>query len=89
MSETRLPRKTFYMLWVDGTPMPLMESVCFSKALARDLAIGVSKRAQRDVFILKATHCTAARTPVDVEVRELNTTDPLEPKEATDVPRQT
>lgn len=67
----RIPRKTFYLLWVDNTPIPAMRSMCFPKELAKDLAIGISKKTQRDVFILKATHVTYTQSPKDITLREL------------------
>jgi len=67
----RIPRKIFYLLWVDGTPHPILKSMCFPEALAKDLAIGISKKAQREVFILKATHVTYAETPEDITIRAL------------------
>ncbi|KKK80001.1 hypothetical protein LCGC14_2827870 [marine sediment metagenome] len=81
MSTARIPRRIFYILWVDGTPTPLVESTCFPEALVKDLAIEMSRRTQKDVFILKATHCTYASTLTDIEVKELPVTDPFGPKE--------
>jgi len=67
----RIPRKTFYLLWADGTPSPIMKSMCFPEDLAKDLAVGISKKAKRDVFILKATHVTHAESLEDITIREL------------------
>ena len=75
MPTRRIPRKIFYLLWVDETPIPAMRSMCFPEELAKDLAVGVSKKAQRDVFILKATHVTYAKSLEDITVKELTEKD--------------
>lgn len=67
----RIPRKIFYLLWVDGTPKPAMRTMCFPEALSQDLAKGLSERMQRDVFILKAVSVTYAASPKDISIREL------------------
>lgn len=81
MANNRIPRRNFYLLWIDNTPIPTMRSMCFPEALAKDLAVGLSKKAQKDVFILKATHCTYAHSPQDIGIRELTPEDPYKKKD--------